>query len=124
MPKYRSAMALARMLSRMTENLKPPAFVPVDDALSIVRRVLDAAFLPVEAIDGPEEHAFFATCAAVLGASVRGLMLTAPDLGRIYRVSLKAKHATLDQEEAAFLRSLGIGGVHIFDSEKTGDEAN
>lgn len=118
MPKYRSDMALARQLSRFTENLKPPAFVPVDDCLSIVRRVLEASFLPVEAVDGSEEHAFFATCAAVLGASVRHLVLTPHDLSRIYRISLRAKHAALDTEEAAFLRSMGIQGVHIFDSEK------
>ena len=118
MVKYPTELALARALSRCTENLKPPAFVPVDDCLSIVRRVLAAAFLPVEAVDGPEEHAVFATCAALLGASVRGLALTGPDLTRIYRLSLKAKHASLDSEEAAFLRSIGVQGVHIFDSGK------
>jgi hypothetical protein len=117
---YTSAISLARQMSRFTENLKPAAFVPVDDALPIVHRVLRCSFLPPEAVDGPEEHAFFATCASVLAAKVRRVFLTDGQVTRIYRAALKGKQAALNSEEAAFLQRLGIRGVHIFDSEVTG----
>ncbi len=122
MIKYPSAVALARQMSRFTENLKPPAFLPVDDALPIVHRVLRCAFLVPEAVDGPEEHAFFAVCASLLAAKRRHVFLTDAQVSRLYRAALKGKQAALNSEEAAFLQRLGIRGVHIFDSEITGPD--
>lgn len=121
MAKYATELALARALSRCTENLRPPQFVPVDDALQMVRRALHATFLPLEDVDGPAEHALFAVFAALTDARRRRIVLRNSDLVRLYTAGLKAKHATLDQEEAAFLRRLGLGGVHIFDSGKPGE---
>ena len=124
MPRFHSTLDLARQLSRCTENLKPPVYTPIDDALAIVRRVLHLSFLTPDAVDGPEAHAFFATCAMILAGKVRRIPLTDADVSKLYRSARKAKAAALDTKEAAFLTKLGISGVHIFDSDVTGEDGD
>lgn len=143
---YRDLHALTRKLTSMTVDLQPPAFQTLPHARELLQRVLRAVFLPLAQLDGgAKEHAFWAVCAALLGyrrqeaaryqaecEALKGVEL-APgqvipppadlddaELVRIYRIFLAQHESRLNAEESAFLRSIGVAGVHLFNPDDKG----
>jgi len=140
--RYRDLEAVARKLVTMSVNLDPPAFHSLPAARAVVKTVLEAVFLPLHALDaGPREHAFWATCAALIAFTRQESKrhahalelaakadtpvtveapreLTREELVPIYRHFLAKHEERLSAEEAALLRSLGVPGVHLITPTK------
>ena len=104
---------LGRSLSRMTENLKPAAFLPVDDALGCVDEILRACFLPASVVieNDRNEYGFFVTAASVLGYRVRTGgrdRLDTPAIRRLFNAAIRGYDALEAAQVEAWKVSLGL----------------